>query len=131
MRVNDELNERRNAELRRDFALQACETPVTASVIAGTGVEVRPALERREGPAGDRDSVFKAALAKAHGDPRGLAKASDAPDDGSVVGLIRKAHGAPQAIEDLERGYRGRDQALVAKATVGEAIAEKFDTPSA
>ncbi|MGO9375996.1 MAG: hypothetical protein ACLQBD_28425 [Syntrophobacteraceae bacterium] len=64
--VNDALNERRNADLRREqFDLDARRSAKGMGVTAATGMQTPLAVETREAPKGDRDAVFKAALAAA------------------------------------------------------------------
>ena len=81
--------------------------------------------ERGPARASDGDQVFAKALSKAYDTPHGLEKSEvardaddviDLDDPASVTDLIRKAHGDPAAIEDLPRGYRGRELSKIAKA---------------
>jgi len=75
--VNDTLNARRNADLRRQqFDLDARRSAQSVGVVAGASTLSLPG-GIRESVAGDRDQVFKAALADAPAHP--LYKSDSAP----------------------------------------------------
>ena len=102
--VNDILNQRRNADLRRQqFDLDARRSAQTLGTVAGASTLALPGGVR-EAPKGDRDQVFKAALAAAPCRPlfkseAPVERASDrevasdrVTQEGRVTNLIRKAH---------------------------------------
>ena len=67
--VNDTLNARRNDELRREqHDLDARRSARDVGFVAGAGTLGLPG-GTREAPKGDRDAVFKAALAAAPANP--------------------------------------------------------------
>lgn len=102
--------------------------------IAGIPVGTEFISERGPVRATNGDEVFKAALAKVYDNPQGLKKAeyveTETPRDATeaitgpaaVTDLIRKAMKQPGAIEDLERGYSGREQAALAKAAAPKTV---------
>src|SRR5208282_5460701 len=103
--VNDNLNQRRNEALRREqFDLDQRRSAQTLGTVAGAGTLALPGGVR-EMPKGDRDRVFKAALAAAPACPlfkseapveRAASDREVASDrvtqEGRVTNLIRKAH---------------------------------------
>jgi len=103
--------------------------------INAAAVPIRTEIaERGPARASDGYQVFKAYLAKAYDAPHGLEKSEpvvvvEAKSEtrkisetervtgpASVTDLIKAAHGNAMNVEDLERGYGGREQADLAKA---------------
>ena len=105
----------------------------TAGLPPGTVI-----AERGPARATDGDAVFKVALAKAYSTPHGLEKSEPVvvetkPEPTrklseaeaitgpvSVTDMIKAAQAQPGAIEDLERGYSGREIAAIAKAAAAQ-----------
>ena len=129
--MNDQLT-KVNAELRKEQIEAARQSVPMLGFIAGFpgGLTVPSAIrEIQDG----RDAAFQKALAKSHASPKAFCMTtpetvpaemhkSEAPDP---VSLIKLAHGNAMAIEDLARGYLGREQRAIAKAAAVER--EKID----
>ncbi len=73
----------------------------------------------RDAPRGVEKADAPAADAKPE-PTRKLSESERITGPASVTDLIRKAQGEPGAIEDLERGYSGREQAALAKAAAAK-----------
>ncbi len=130
--VNDALNERRNADLRREqHDLDARRSAQTLGVVAGAGTLSLPG-GIRESVAGDRDAVFKAALAEAP--VRTLFKsempterksdhevASDrVTQEGRVTNLIKTAHANGQNWNPFAESQTSPIAKLTAQVGLGE-----------
>ncbi len=126
------------------FTREQYDRTVRSEAIPGVGgvagnTEV---VERRAPLAGDPDRCLKMLKSM---QPRGVEKADAPAADAkpeptrklseteaitgpvSVIDLIRKAQTNPGAIEDLERGYSGRELAALAKAAAKPREVTAFD----
>ena len=149
--VNDSLNARRNDELRKEqHDLDARRAARGMGLTAAAGMQTPLPVEFRE-QHGDPTACFKMLKSM---QPHGLEKSDEPvvvakPEPAhkvagtteaitgpvSVTDLIRKAQSNPGAIEDLQRGYSGREIAAIAKAAaakpreVGNSAFDKVSLP--
>ena len=148
--VNDSLNARRNDELRKEqHDLDARRAARGMGLTAAAGMQTPLPVEFRE-QHGDPTACFKMLKSmQPHGleksepvvvetkpEPtRKLSQTESVTGPVSVTDLIRKAQSNPGAIEDLQRGYSGREIAAIAKAAaakpreVGNSAFDKVSLP--
>ena len=131
--VNDTQNQRRNEQLRREQHDRDLRSSARGmGLTAATGMQTPLPVEFSDAPKGDRDAVFKVALAAAPACP--LFK-SEAPveraidhevamtrseQDGRVTNLIRKAHASAAVWNPFSESQTSPLAKLNAQVGLGE-----------